>query len=127
MAWHDNRWNGKVCDNPIANAYCTGSHSLLSDRLARDKKPAVEQSVAKKQLDVLMPEYIPPCYWTSGAFSSTPTNTVHAHPFTKFKDSKRISEKLPAYSVFTWPFRLSLNQLSCSPKLSHCGSIESLP
>jgi hypothetical protein len=38
MAWHDRGWDGKVCHDPIANTYCTGTHSLLSDRLAREKR-----------------------------------------------------------------------------------------
>src|SRR5690348_1143337 len=95
MAWHDNRWNGKVCLDPVGNAYCTGSHSLLSERLQRDKQPALEQANAKKQLDVLMPDYVPPCFWTSAAFSPTATKTVHNHPFQQYKDKKRIFEDLP--------------------------------
>jgi hypothetical protein len=38
MAWHDRGWDGRVCHDPAANSYCTGSHSLLSERLAREKK-----------------------------------------------------------------------------------------
>lgn len=37
MAWHDNRWNGKVCLNPEGNTYCTGAHSLLSGRIKKTK------------------------------------------------------------------------------------------
>jgi hypothetical protein len=110
MAWHDDRWNGTICCDPSGNAYCTGSHSLLSDRLARDKETAVEQPKAKARLDVLLPDYIPPCYWTSAAFSPQKTEVVHLHPFRNLKNEKRIEETLPPYSVFTWPFRLTMNQ-----------------
>lgn len=37
MAWHDNNWDGKVCQNPAANTYCTGAHSLLSGRIEKKK------------------------------------------------------------------------------------------
>lgn len=108
MAWHDAGWNGTICSDPVANGYCVGSHSLLSERLAKGKQLEPEQSNPGKPLDSLYPEYLPPCYWTSSAFSALPTNAVHDHPFSRFRDSKRIHEKMPPYSVYTWPFRLSL-------------------
>ena len=37
MAWHDNNWDGKVCQNPVSNTYCTGAHSLLSGRIEKRK------------------------------------------------------------------------------------------
>jgi hypothetical protein len=24
MAWHDNKWNGEVCKDPVGNSYCGG-------------------------------------------------------------------------------------------------------
>src|SRR4029077_14951200 len=29
MAWHDNGWNGHICNAPADNTYCIGEHSLL--------------------------------------------------------------------------------------------------
>lgn len=109
MAWHDNRWNGTVCHDPAGNAYCTGSHSLLSDRLAREKVTEIEVKKHDKKLDSLMPAYLPPCFWTSSAFSPHDTKIVHRHPFENYKDEKQITQILPAHSVLTWPFRLTLN------------------
>lgn len=106
MAWHDNGWNGRVCKDPAGNTYCTGSHSLLSDRLAREKRTKLEK--AGEKLDATLPDYLPPCFWTSCTFATDETKTVHRHPFSKFKDKKKIDGVLPAYSVYTWPFRLSI-------------------
>ena len=47
MAWHDRGWDGHVCNDPAANTYCTGNHSLLGERLARDKQTALEKSGEK--------------------------------------------------------------------------------
>jgi len=117
MAWHDNKWNGAICSDPRANVYCTGTHSLLSERLAREKNVDVEEQNRNKKLDQV-PGYLPPCYWSSNAFSSRSAWVVHVHPLpevkhqgevvAKLKD-KRIRERLRAYSVFSWPFRLSFN------------------
>src|SRR5689334_5177377 len=110
MAWHDRGWDGRVCSDPAANTYCTGTHSLLSERLAREKRAELEEPDAK--LDGAMPNYLPPCFWSSCAFADHPTETVHRHPFGYLKDKKQITEGLRPYSVYTWPFRLSITHNS---------------
>lgn len=110
MAWHDRGWDGRVCDDPAANSYCTGSHSLLSDRLAREKRIDCERPCVA--LDADLPEYQPPCFWTSSAFSPQPTRTLHRHPFSQYRDEKQIDETIPANSLYTWPFRLSMTHAS---------------
>lgn len=102
MAWHDNAWDGNICLNPSANSYCNASHSLLSDRIARDKNTELESEREGQSLDVLVPDYIPPCYWSSSAFSAKTKKAFHAHPFKNHRD-KRVTEDLPPYSTFTWP------------------------
>lgn len=106
MAWHDRGWDGRVCDDPGANSYCTGSHSLLSERLAREKRTECELPCAA--LDANLPAYQPPCFWTSSAFAPSPTKVLHRHPFLTYRDKKQIDETLPAASLYTWPFRLSI-------------------
>jgi ATP-dependent exoDNAse (exonuclease V) alpha subunit len=108
LAWHDHDWDGTICQNPEANCYCSGSHSLLSDRIARDKFIPLENANRGKRLDALLPVYLPPCYWSSSAFSTEPTKVIHEHPFRNYKAKHRIPDKLPASSVYTWPFRLSM-------------------
>ena len=108
MAWHDNNWDGKVCQNPEANIYCTGKHSLLSERLHRRRDLDIESANAEKKLDK-MGDYIPPCFWTSNAFSSESINVRHDHPFLQYESNYHVHEKLTGYSIFTWPFKLSFN------------------
>ncbi len=110
MAWHDSGWNGRVCDDPGGNTYCTGSHSLLSERLAREKSTGREK--AGEKLDSALPDYLPPCFWTSCAFATDETKTVHHHPFSYLRDEKKVDGALPANSVYTWPFRLSITHNS---------------
>lgn len=110
MAWHDNGWDGRICDNPAANTYCTGNHSLLSERIAREKSPDPNKEKAREPLDFAMPAYLPPCFWTSCAFAEDETDTVHRHPFRNLKDKKHITGSLRPYSIYTWPFRLSITQ-----------------
>lgn len=108
MAWHDNNWDGKVCQNPEENIYCVGRHSLLSERLSRRRILSTESSNAGKRLDKLG-DYIPPCFWTSNAFSNQSVNVRHDHPFLQYENTHQVHEKLSSYSVFTWPFKLSFS------------------
>jgi len=43
MAWHDHGWDGTICRNPSANSYCTGAHSLLSERITTDDLAGLRQ------------------------------------------------------------------------------------
>lgn len=108
MAWHDNNWNGKICTGPEANVYCVGNHSLLSERLARERKIEIEKVHHDVPIDKIPGGYLPPCYYTTNAFSGFEVKVEHKHPFQGAKANK-IPDKLPPYSVFTWPFRLSFN------------------
>jgi hypothetical protein len=108
MAWHDSGWNGTICRDPAANSYCVGSHSLLSERLARNRRLEHEIGREGMPLDTAMPEYLPPCYWTSCAFARHQTKVIHQHPFGRYQDTKQIGGTLEPGSVFTWPFRLSM-------------------
>ena len=110
MAWHDHGWDGHVCKDPAANTYCTGSHSLLSERLAREKRTQSEKPRAK--LDAAMPEYLPPCFWSSCAFADASTQVAHRHPFRNLRDTKQIDATLAPYAVYTWPFRLAMTHSS---------------
>ena len=110
MAWHDRDWDGRICNDPTANTYCSGTHSLLSERIAREKRDLLEKPEAR--LDAALPKYLPPCFWSSSAFADHPTKTVHRHPFSYLKDKKQIAGKLRPYSIYTWPFRLSITHAS---------------
>ena len=69
------------------NSHCTGSHSLLSERLARNRCLKHEIGRAGNLLDAAMPEYLLP-----------------------------IAGTLEAGSVFSWPFRLSITQSQATAK-----------
>jgi ATP-dependent exoDNAse (exonuclease V) alpha subunit len=107
MAWHDNNWNGRICSRPEDNIYCVGTHSLLSDRLARTRNLDLEKNHKEVRLDQVK-GYLPPCFWSSNAFSDKQIKVQHVHPFESLR-TKVIDETLPPFSTFTWPFRLSFN------------------
>ena len=68
LAWHDNKWNGNVCDDPESNVYCVGTHSVLSDRLAKNRDLDIEKKNKGKRIDKISDDYLPPCYWAQTHF-----------------------------------------------------------
>ena len=108
MAWHDNKWNGKICKKPAENDYCVGEHSLLSDRIRRRRDLEIESkpgcSDCKADASELG-DYQPPCFWSINAFGPEPLNFKHDNPAAP--DFPTIDEVLPACSVISWPFNLS--------------------
>ena len=113
MAWHDNKWNGKICRDPEGNVHCIGNYSLLSPRIQRRRRLNIETSYRNNEISktIQEQEYLPPCYWSINALGSKGYTTVDHHPFgdtdERFaKEVPPIVEKLEPYSVFTWYFRL---------------------
>jgi exodeoxyribonuclease V alpha subunit len=105
MAWHDNNWDGQICQDPETNTYCVGAHSLLSGRIEKKRKLEFETSKKGSPVASLDPADNPPCYWSINAFGKSPIKVIHRHAFQSIKDE--IKDILKPYSVFTWPFRLS--------------------
>jgi len=109
MAWHDNEWDGRVCQNPCANTYCSGAHSLLSGRIEKKKNTDLEQEKKGQRIDgQFAPGSVPPCYWSINAFGDKAFKVEHHHAFSA-NDSpiSIIPDEVKPYSVFTWPFKLS--------------------
>jgi exodeoxyribonuclease V alpha subunit len=108
MAWHDNKWNGKICKNPQDNLYCVGENSLLSDRIRRRRNLDIE---CREELSGSLPDlnkmdgYQPPCFWSINAFGNEHLEFVHDNPVAA--DFPHIPQPLPPYSVISWPFKLS--------------------
>jgi exodeoxyribonuclease V alpha subunit len=80
MAWHDDKWNGRVCKDPESSIYCIGTHSLLSERLARNKNTDIEKQKLGEKIEKIK-GYLPPCFWSADAFSPEAVHVTHVHPF----------------------------------------------
>ena len=110
VAWHDNKWNGTVCNDPEKNIYCNGFHSLLSDRIRREKEKIIdyEKKYSGQPVTKMITEtgYFPPCFWSINAFGEDELNIEHYNPAAR-NVLNPIKDNLPAYSMFSWPFAFS--------------------
>ena len=107
VAWHDNKWDGSICKDPLKNRYCSGFHSLLSERLRKRKEKNLKQELAFKGQPVTE-KYIPPCFWSVNLFGRQSLTVKHDNPADP--DLNLIEEKLPFQSMFSWPFAVSFTR-----------------
>ncbi len=108
LAWHDNKWDGSICSNPQDNIYCVGENSLLSERIRRRRDLDVECSAScrgKLATKENVGNYTPPCFWSINAFGNTSLDFVHDNPVVP--EFPLLPQKLPPYSIVSWPFKLS--------------------
>ncbi len=110
QAWHDNKWNGKVCKKPSDNDYCVGDYSLLSRRIRHRRNKELEDKCAECVPDMEVNNgYIPPCYWSINTFGDETFEVRHDHPLSTVEANK-LYETLGSSSILTWPFKLSFTR-----------------
>jgi hypothetical protein len=107
VAWHDNKWNGSVCNDPKKNRYCSGFHSLLSERLRKRKELNFDKEI-KFHGQPVSAEYVPPCFWGINIFGAQDLTVKHDNPAERRLEM--IEERLPARSVFSWPFAVAFTR-----------------
>jgi hypothetical protein len=113
VAWHDNRWNGRVCGAPSQNAFC-----IALDRIREDRRDAQEDALSGTHFSELGPTEMPPCQQESGAFmSSLPWKRIIPHPYQRWEKTAETHGHLrpttvtvPAYATFAIPFAWLLRQ-----------------
>jgi len=106
VAWHDNRWNGRVCGAPSQNAFC-----IALDRIREDRRDAQEDALSGTHFSELGPTEMPPCQQESGAFmSSLPWKRIIPHPYQRWEKTAETHGHLrpttvtvPAYATFAIP------------------------
>ncbi len=113
FAWHDSKWNGKICKNPSENVYCVDNYSLLSSRIQRRRNIEIEEKFKGISISEVKDNsnYIPPCYWCINVLGKEKHNIEDIHPFgdtwNAFRVVPPLNEELKPFSVFTWNFKLS--------------------
>lgn len=109
VAWHDSNWNGHICKDPESNRYCSGYHSLLSERIRRIKEENIEQEkkYACHAIDKI--NYLPPCYWSINLNGKESSIVRHINPAAP-NELVPIEEELKSNAMFSWPFAISFNR-----------------
>jgi len=117
FAWHDNKWNGRICKNPRMNFYCRGNYSLLSPRIQKRINLEIEEKTANSKVSEVAREsnYFPPCYWCINSLGKETFTVKDPHPFvhtTKWGEDFQhlvppLEEDIDSYTLFSWCFLMS--------------------
>lgn len=113
VAWHDNRWNGHVCNAPCRNSFC-----LDLDRIRAERRDDEEDSRKAIPFWELKDGEFPACLADSGGFMNEQTWwRTFQHPYQDIEKAKpthgkliKTPVKVPPYSTFAVPFRWMLRE-----------------
>lgn len=114
VAWHDNKWDGTICKDPLGNRYCDGFHTLLAERLRKRKEKNIDNEIKYKGKEITT-EYIPPCFWGVNVFGKKKLEVLHDNPAEPRLN--HITEELPPFSIFSWPFAVSFTRDNSTYKI----------
>jgi energy-coupling factor transporter ATP-binding protein EcfA2 len=115
VPWHDNRWNGTVCEYPGENAECL---ALKQVNATRDDAVEAEHS-GKVWLDLLDlgPKALPACADERGAFMAPFEHVqTRVHPYSQRDQDGPHGHiaptplRFPAFSAMAVPFRWTLRE-----------------
>ncbi len=111
VPWHDNGWNGSVCNNPKANGAC-----LVLKNCALNRNDEQEQALAGQLLSNLSEEQYPVCIGERATFMAPfYINKTLNHPYAKSSPNthghlKPTRVQFPAFSAAAVPYHWMLKE-----------------
>lgn len=69
LAWHNDGWNGRICEKPAENTYCVGCHSYPGEMIREQRDIAWEKEHAGELIAEL--DQQPPCMYSASAFADS--------------------------------------------------------
>ncbi|WP_086134583.1 AAA family ATPase [Methylocaldum sp. SAD2] len=105
VPWHDNAWQGTVCNKPLDNGAC-----VILPRIAELKRQDCEKLRPEMRVDQLAPDDLPACVAERATFMAPfSINRTLVHPYQqsseKHRDLLPLSLHQPRYSASAIPFR----------------------
>ncbi|MFN8238584.1 MAG: hypothetical protein U0T77_10475 [Chitinophagales bacterium] len=115
VPWHDNGWNGSVCNNPKANGAC-----LILKNCALNRNDEQEQSLAGQLLSNLTEEQYPVCIGERATFMAPfSINKTLKHPYILSSPKthghlKPTQVQFPAFAAPAVPYHWMLKESAIS-------------
>jgi len=102
VAWHNDGWNGHICNDPAANTYCVGAQSYPGQRIAEKRSLDWETECRGQPCNNI--DRIPPCCYSHNAFGLDEV-PADAEPPAWFNDGTLTRRWiLPPATVCVWPY-----------------------
>lgn len=104
LTWHADGWNGKICEDPEANTYCTGQFSYPGEMYEKKPLQKIESDkYAGCSCGKIAGEYVPPCCFSNNAFGKESTIAEVNSP--NWYQNKEIRKwEMPPHTVSLWPY-----------------------
>lgn len=102
LAWHDDGWNGRICEKPEKNIHCVGCKSYPGDLIRENRDLAWEKTVSGKRFSEL--ELIPACVYSANAFAEDECTAQDTPPDFYRGEADPVEWPMPPASACTWPY-----------------------
>ncbi len=108
LAWHNDGWNGRICQQPEKNTYCVGCASYPGEMIREKRDLDWEKKHRGEAIADL--ENAPACMYSASAFSDKACE-VFADPPDFFKDDTQTRRwQIPPATACTWPYEAMYNR-----------------
>jgi len=109
VPWHDNGWNGHVCNNPKCNQACRVLKNIAAARSDQNRKQCNQYASDKVLTNDV---FVPPCFTESGMFMSEHrTADIRKHPYVfdiNYKHVQPTKVVSVPYSFLATPYKWTL-------------------
>lgn len=104
LTWHSDGWNGKICQDPESNTYCTGQFSYPGEMYEKKHLQKVEaDKYAGCSCSKIAGNYVPPCCFSNNAFGSD-TTVAEVNSPAWYKNQEIRQWEMPPNTVSLWPY-----------------------
>src|SRR5215210_7848250 len=112
VPWHDNGWNGTICQHPIENADC-----LVLKNVHKNRKDTKEEANSGRSWSELEQEDFPACVGERAGFMAPfEYSRMISHPYAATSDAhnhfRPTRFRYPMYSAACIPFRWTLSSMA---------------
>lgn len=107
LAWHNDGWNGRICEKPAENSYCVGCASYPGEMIRERRDLDWEKQHAGKLIAEL--DEPPACMYSASAFAEH-GSMVKADPPDFFNDDTETKAwEIPPSTACIWPYEAMYN------------------
>lgn len=108
LAWHNDGWNGRICQNPAQNTYCVGCASYPGELIREQRDLEWEKRNAGKKFNEL--EKPPACMYSGSAFAEEGCEILADPPEFFNDDTETRHWQIPPATACTWPYEAMYNK-----------------
>ncbi|SIQ53174.1 ATP-dependent exoDNAse (exonuclease V), alpha subunit, helicase superfamily I [Pontibacter lucknowensis] len=110
LTWHNDGWNGKVCQDPEANVHCTGQFSYPGGMYEKKHLQATQcVKYAGGGCSSIHNNYIPPCSFSINAFGKETIKAETTSP-EWYKNAEVRQWDMPPSTISIWPYEEMYNE-----------------